>query len=59
MIAMIIGVFAACQDDMENFANKVYTVSATVSKFVLKPSMKSAIKLFRLQLPNRQIQISI
>ena len=44
MIAMIIGVFAACQDDMENFANKVYTVSATVSKFVLKPSMKSAIK---------------
>lgn len=44
MIAMIIGVFVACQDDMENFGNKVYTVSATVSKFVLKPSMKSATK---------------
>ena len=47
MAAMVIGVFAACQDDMENFDNKVYSTSDPVSKFVLKPSMKSTTKAIR------------
>lgn len=47
MAAMTIGVFVACQDDMENFGNKVYTASDPVSKFLLKPSVKSATKTIR------------
>lgn len=47
MVAMTVGVFVACQDDMENFGNKVYTAADPISKFVLKPSMKSATKTIR------------
>ncbi|QIU94416.1 DUF1735 and LamG domain-containing protein [Bacteroides faecium] len=47
MAVMAIGMFAACQDDMENFDNKVYSTSDPISKFVLKPSVKSATKTIR------------
>lgn len=44
MTVMAIGLFIACQDDIENFDNKVYTISSPVSKFVLKPSVRSITK---------------
>lgn len=50
MTAMTVGLFIACQDDMENFDNKVYTITNPVSQFVLKPSVKTV---------TRSIQASI
>ena len=44
MIMMTVCLFVACQNETEVFDNKVYTVSEPVSKFILKPSVKSLTK---------------
>lgn len=47
IVFLTVVLVVSCQDNPENFDNKVYTTVAPVNKYTLKPSVKNAMKSIR------------